>query len=346
MVKAEILVSEISWMGNSSSANAEWIELQNTGGSSVNLSGWTLKSEDGSPSINLSGSISGGSYALLERTSDATVSGVTALLTYSGALANDGEHLVLRDGNGNIIQNLDFSSGWPAGDNSTKQTMQWNGSIWITAEPTPGEQNASFDSGNAGNQGTDTGSDEDAESEDDDDSEESNSSSSSSANNSPLYTKEIVEIKVVDSSVPVGSPVKFSLHTRDLNGANILRGDFMWNMGDGTERFYSKNEKFEHTYDYEGTYVVYLKYYSTYFEGMEPDATSKITITVSSPNVSITKIHSDGSVEIKNISSQEIDLSGWILKDSNGAKFVIPEGTYILGNKNLVLNSKRVRLNP
>ncbi len=342
--KAEILISEISWMGNESSANAEWIELENTGGSSVNMSGWTLKSEDGSPSINLSGSISAGAYSLLERTSDSTVPGVSALVTYSGALSNSGEHLVLRDGNGNVIQNLNFSSGWPAGNNTTKETMQWNGSIWITSDSTPGSQNASFDSGSVGDQGTDTGDDEEAD--DDSDNDSDNGSSSSSNDNSKIkYDKELVEIKTQDSSVPAGTPVKFSLKTRDFNGANIYSGDFLWNMGDGTERYFSKNEKFEHTYDHEGSYVVYLRYYSTYFEGMEPDAVDKITVTINNTSVAISKIHLDGSVEIKNSSSQEVDLSNWVLKDILGKYFTIPNGTFIQANKSLVLNSKRLRLN-
>ena len=41
--KADIIISEIAWMGTTVSANYEWIELQNTGSSSVNLSGWTLE---------------------------------------------------------------------------------------------------------------------------------------------------------------------------------------------------------------------------------------------------------------------------------------------------------------
>jgi len=351
LVKAEMVVSEISWMGTGLSANAEWIELQNTGDSSVNLAGWTLKSEDGSPSINLSGSISAGAYALLERTSDSTVPGVTALLTYSGALANDGEHLVLRDGNGNIIQSLNFSSGWPAGNNTNKETMQWNGSIWITASQTPGVTNATFDSGGAGDQGTGGGSNEEVDddneqNDEDDEDDEEVTGSISSDSKTPTYTKKIVEIKTVDSSVPAGSPVKFYLNTRDLKGANIIRGHFVWNMGDGTERFFNKNEKFEHTYDHEGTYVVYLKYYSTYFEDIEPEVTDKITVTISSASVLINKIHLDGSVEIKNISSQEIEISNWSLKDNFGKLFTIPEGTYVPAGKTLVLNSKRTRMNP
>ncbi len=71
---------------------------------------------------------------------------------------------------------------------------------------------------------------------------------------------------------------------------------------------------------------------------------NKVAITVGNPSVLISKIHPDRSVQIKNSSSQEIDLSGWSLKDNFGKTFVIPDGTYIQGSKTLVLNSKRLKL--
>ncbi len=342
---AEIIISEIAWMGTASSANHEWIEIQNTGSSGVNLSGWTLKSEDGTPSINLSGSIAAGAYALLERP-DAAVPGTSALVVYTGALGNDGEHLVLRDGNGNVIQNLNFSSGWPAGNNAAKETMQWNGSIWITASPTPGQPNAMFDSGSSGNQGTggQTGGQADVSNNNNDDEEEEDSYTI--VNNKIRYDKESIEIKVHNDNVPVATPVKFSLWTRDLDGSNMVRGNFFWNMGDGTEFVLNKNEKFEHFYEHEGSYVVSVEYYSTYFEDIEPNATHRITVNISNPAIIISKIHPDGGIEIKNNSGREIDLSGWSLVENSGGKFVVPNRTFVLPGKSIVFNSKQTKLNP
>ncbi|MEK7100722.1 MAG: lamin tail domain-containing protein, partial [Patescibacteria group bacterium] len=75
---AAVVISEVAWMGTSVSANAEWIELQNTGSENVSLAGWVLTSATGAPNIGLTGSIAGGGYYLLERTSDASVPSVTA----------------------------------------------------------------------------------------------------------------------------------------------------------------------------------------------------------------------------------------------------------------------------
>src|SRR5438093_2934024 len=94
----QVVVNEIAWMGTSTSAADEWIELINNTPGAINLSGWTLTAADGTPSIALSGSIPAGGYFLLERTDDTTVPGVTADQIYTGALGNTGEILALRDG--------------------------------------------------------------------------------------------------------------------------------------------------------------------------------------------------------------------------------------------------------
>ena len=73
VAEAAVYVNEIAWMGGADDANAEWIELLNSGASSVDLSGWTLVASDGSPTITLSGSIAGGGLYLLERTDDDSV---------------------------------------------------------------------------------------------------------------------------------------------------------------------------------------------------------------------------------------------------------------------------------
>ncbi len=138
---ANVVVNEIAWMGTTSSANAEWIELANTSDSSVSLDGWKLAATDGSPSISLSGTIAGSGYFVLERTSDATLPSVTAGGIYSGSLSNSGEHLALKDAGGSVVDDIDASGGWQAGDNTTKETMQRAGSGWLTGAPTPGSAN-------------------------------------------------------------------------------------------------------------------------------------------------------------------------------------------------------------
>jgi hypothetical protein len=139
-VSAQVIISEIAWMGTSASANDEWMELTNEGSETIDLSGWTLEALDGSPSISLSGTIPSQGTFILERTDDATLPNVPASLIYTGALKNEGEVLILKNIEAEVFR-ADGSNGWLAGDNTTKETMQWNGSEWFTKAPTPGVKN-------------------------------------------------------------------------------------------------------------------------------------------------------------------------------------------------------------
>lgn len=151
-VNAQVLINEIAWMGNESSANKEWIELWNNSGENVNLNAWNLYSKDNALNISLSGIIAPKEFFILERTDDQTLPNIQADLVYKGALGNNGEYLILKDNNGNIIDKIDASEGWFSGDKSTKQTMQLiinslnNNNevlekIWITAIATPKAKN-------------------------------------------------------------------------------------------------------------------------------------------------------------------------------------------------------------
>ena len=135
---AGVEISEVAWMGTANSAQDEWLELYSPNG--AQLEGWTLVAADGGMTINLSGQISAGGYFLIERTDDSTVPDVSAdlIVPFGNGLNNNGEHLILKDSYGAVVDSVDASSGWPAGDNSTKETMQKSSSgTWITAAGTP-----------------------------------------------------------------------------------------------------------------------------------------------------------------------------------------------------------------
>lgn len=119
----DVVINEVAWMGTSTSANDEWVELLNTSASPIDLTGWTLAANDGTPSISLSGSIPAGSHFLLERTDDTTVPSVPADLIYTGALGNDGEQLFLRDETSAVIDEVDSSAGWFSGQAEARVPM-------------------------------------------------------------------------------------------------------------------------------------------------------------------------------------------------------------------------------
>jgi len=144
---ADIRINEIAWMGTAASQYSEWIELYNSGADAVSLAGWKLYKTGGELFFTLSKTIAAEGYLLVERTTASAPDAVPGINDESGTfngggLRNSGEDLSLKDKDGNIIENLPFASGWPAGDAKTKDTMQWDGSKWITAPGTPDTSNA------------------------------------------------------------------------------------------------------------------------------------------------------------------------------------------------------------
>jgi phosphatidylserine/phosphatidylglycerophosphate/cardiolipin synthase-like enzyme len=137
----DVVISELAWMGTTGSTANEWIELYNTTGSSISLTGWTLASSDGTPSISLTGSIGAYSYYLCERTDDNSVPGITADKIYTGAMGDGGELMTLKDGSNNTIDTANQAGAWFAGSTTGRSTMSrvdvnaggTSSSNWFTA---------------------------------------------------------------------------------------------------------------------------------------------------------------------------------------------------------------------
>ncbi len=119
----DVVINELAWMGTTGSTANEWIELYNTTGSSISLTGWTLRATDGTPNISLTGSIGAYSYYLLERTDDNSVPGITADKIYTGAMGDGGELLELKDGSSTLIDSASQSGAWLAGSTTGRSTM-------------------------------------------------------------------------------------------------------------------------------------------------------------------------------------------------------------------------------
>jgi len=119
----DVVINELAWMGTTTSSANEWIELYNTTGGSISLSGWTLKSTDNTPNISLTGSIAAYGYYLLERTDDNSVPGITADKIYTGAMGDGGELMELRDGSSTLIDTANQAGAWFAGSTTNRSTM-------------------------------------------------------------------------------------------------------------------------------------------------------------------------------------------------------------------------------
>lgn len=335
--KAEVMINEIAWMGTVDSQYGEWIELYNDSSSEVNLVDWKLYEAGGDVLIfTLTKTISPNGFLVIERTTPSSIDPLPEINDESGSfagggLSNDGEFLVLKDSSGNNIDSLDFSSGWPAGNIETKETMQLDGSSWITASPTPGVENVPSGGGGNSGGGDDPG---------------GGSSSGNSSNDDE--EKEIIiknptmKGKILSNSLAfVGQPFNIKANILGYSNENVVLGRLYWNFGDGTY-FEQKNnfEKFLHTYYYPGEYQLSLEYYAGHFS-KEPEVISKMVVKVVPTTVVISKIGdtTDFFIELTNESSNDIDISGWNLK-AGTKNFFFPKNTVVLAKKKMVLGSR------
>lgn len=120
----KVIINEIAWMGTLASSTDEWFELYNNTDHEIDLTNWLLISEDENPNITLNGSIPAYGYFLLERTDENTISDITSDLIYSGSTGNSGEYFFLKDSCNNIIDEIDCTNQWFAGNNSLKISME------------------------------------------------------------------------------------------------------------------------------------------------------------------------------------------------------------------------------
>ncbi|MDO8752099.1 MAG: lamin tail domain-containing protein, partial [Candidatus Wolfebacteria bacterium] len=129
-------INEVAWMGGVRSANDEWIELKNTSGGRLDISGWQVvdKGQQIRVLFKEGAVLPAGGFYLLERTDDDSVLGISADAIYAGGLSNSDEGLRLFDGNCRLIDEVLAAPSWPAGDNSSKGTMERKNDLsWQTS---------------------------------------------------------------------------------------------------------------------------------------------------------------------------------------------------------------------
>lgn len=331
-VYASVVINEIAWMGTTVSTNDEWIELYNSDSAAVPLDGWTLNATDGSPMINLSGTIPANGYYLAERTDDSTVPGITAGVIYSGSLSNTGETLILKNNTGQVIDTVAMTSGWTAGNSTTKETMQKNGTAWITNNPTPGSQNATTSTGNAvtNPEPSDdpvvplTPSKQKTEKEEWTD----------IARKIDPDTNYSVRMIIPDTIV-AQAPSLFSSEVMKFGIIKDLTGKFEWSMGDGQAFVFNQSKEFTYTYQQPGRYVIIVNYYSNIFK-QKPDSVHKITIDVLAPSISVTRNSINSDITLINNSEGDIDLKDWKL-ELGGNNFKFLASTVLLKGSSVII---------
>lgn len=292
VVNASIKVTEIAWMGTAESQFGEWLELYNDGAEDVDLSGWKLYESGGDQLVfTFTKNISANNYLLVERTTATSSDPVPGINDESGpfsggGLSNSGEHLVLKDSSGSVVEDLDFSSGWPAGDVETKNTMSWDGTNWITAVPTPKAPTTKVITGGGGG-------------------------SPESVHPAEIAPKLKPEIKFnLPNKIYTNVSSEYSAKTF-LESGEAYNGLFLWNMGDGTIYKSEKPVAIKHTYKYPGTYTISFAYYR-YSYDKKPFLFNSIEKSVNDIELKFEVVDGQG-FRFTNNDSVPMDISGWLI---------------------------------
>jgi hypothetical protein len=142
-----VSINEIAWMGGvnnlaNDAARKEWLELKNNSAGKISVAGWSLEDELGRFKISITkGEIESEDYFVIGSDS------LDSDYSFSGRLPNTGVWVKLFDENCLVVDEVDARNGWLAGNNKTKQTMEWqeSGSGWQTSRDvggTPGKKNS------------------------------------------------------------------------------------------------------------------------------------------------------------------------------------------------------------
>lgn len=332
---AQVMFSEVAWMGTDTDANDEWIELYNLSSGSTDLTGWTITVND-APFISLAGTLTPHGIGVLERTDDNVLPG-TALQIYTGALPNVGATLKLKDPTGTVTDQINSGANWvDIGGNNTvpKMTPQRTRTgSWVTGAPTPGVDNVQENV-----PVTEEGDDEGENSDDDDDDTSSPSNTRSSGDGASKKKVEIMDKEVL--AVTIKAPriayvnQGVSLRAEPSGIGETLKNSltYTWNFGD---TYTGGGREVQHVFSYPGDYVVIVE--STF---AKQSAMTRHEITVLPVSISLTR--SDvGDVVLKNNSKNEVDLGGYTIHGT--ASFIFPKFSILKPNATLIIAANRVQ---
>lgn len=357
-----VVINEIAWMGTAVSTNAEWIELYNASNDKIDLSGWKIltPTQDNANLVLFaiddkcaSSVLDSGRFFLIKRTTPSDTSDTVSdkkadcVGSFGGSgLSNNGERLELKDASGVLIDSLDCSSGWFAGDNATKQTMERktpglpgnDPTSWQTSAEPGGTPKAPNSFGATSSQSTDeqpSGTpDETASST----LTSSPTSSASTANRPPEANAGPDIVALTNQNIAFDAT-----QSSDPDGDSLT---YRWNFGDGTT---SDKPKINHSYQYSGTCIAVLE-----VSDGKNASSDQLAVIVYSNSILISEFmpapagadQDNEWIELYNDSNQMVDLSGWQVDDAEGGSkpFALPKNTLLTGHQYLVLQRPTTKI--
>ncbi|PCI19164.1 hypothetical protein COB64_04200 [Candidatus Wolfebacteria bacterium] len=312
-----------------SDSDREWIEITNTGSNDIDLSTWKFYENTTNHALtpfqggNL---ISPGDFAVIVDKAETFLidwpNFLGLIFDSSFSLSNSGEVLEIRDSDLLTIHQVTYSSA--DGAQGDGNSLQISGNDISSGVATPG---AGSSGGGSGGSGSGSGS----------------SGSGSSIPPPVIYGDSSSSLSaqiIASTTVVAGVITNFESNIKDVNGATLTQGKYYWNFGDFITREGDRSQKFTHTYEYPGDYVVVLEYYKK-VNAKEPDAIDRRLIKVIPANIEISSVGDEDNffIELSNTGSYELDLSKWVVRVGSQS-FSIPRNTIMLPKKKVFFSPK------
>ena len=137
-----------------------------------------------------------------------------------------------------------------------------------------------------------------------------------------------------DRTVFVGADSVFGSTVTGLSGEPLEKARVVWTFGNGDRK---EGQRVVYNFAYPGTYVVVADAASGLYS-----ATDRIIVTAIPAALAVTDVTAE-YIALKNNSSTEIDLGGWMLF-SAGTQFQFPARTILLPNQEVLVSNARTGL--
>lgn len=343
---AAAIMTEIMYDVSGTDTGREWIEIQNTGDSAIDLS--TLKIFEANTNHKItalaSSSIPSGSFAVIAdnpdkfRADNPNFSGL--LFDSAFSLSNDGETLSIRDESGADIDTVSYLPSWGAAGDAYSIQKSVTG-VWVSGPTTPGlptvvtqsfappgiSEEPSVDLPTTNTTSILTQEDSDSLSV---------HSAQEIANTSGLKAE--FEITAGRPRLGfVGAPLSFESRVKTSKGVAVgSRVRSLWSLGDGTQLF---GDVISHAYMFAGDYVVIAN-----SDSNGDHAVAKVSVKIVEPRVRLS-LSPEGEAVVLNLDRGDLNIGGFIIADA-ARRFSIPPDTIIRANGSLKLSPALTKMRP
>ncbi|MEN9621682.1 MAG: hypothetical protein RLZZ67_116 [Candidatus Parcubacteria bacterium] len=329
-VFGQIVLTEIMYDVEGTDIGREWVEVQNTGSSAVDLSLWKFFEANTAHKLVPLGdtAVPPSGFAVITDNADkfkADNPGFSGpLFDSTFSLSNEGETLVIKDPAGADSDSVTYQPALGGAGDGT--TLQKTTSGWISAPRTPGSATTATESAPTSSTpatSTPIGTTEDTEtSEAKDIPTVIDTLSTHSSQSVALVAQDKEEFQVTAGRSRlgfVGVPLIFEgkIKIAKNTSSGSLQG--VWSLGDGTEQ---TGDRVSHVYEFPGDYIVVLN-----SSLGNSSAVTKVKVRILDPQVGLA-LSGEHSVEIKNELNSELNIGGWILETAS-KRFIVPRDTLI-----------------